>query len=226
MKPVASRIFLRVLLLIGATLSFGLSAQAALTWNTRRVDQTAKPGDREAIGLFPFVNAGTTMVTITAVQPSCGCTTAELEKRTYAPGESGVIKAIFTLGDRVGEQEKTIYVTTDEPSVRPVPLILHVVIPELLLYTPRLLLWKTGDKLEEKASTITTNTKLSIASLKIVSAAAAEVTVRIVPVDSGNRYQLFVRPAANDKVMNETITVAATFADGTMQTFSIYALVR
>jgi len=82
----------------------GFIGQGALTWNTERIDLTTKPGDKEAVGLFRFENNSQKTVTITSVQPSCGCTTAALEKRIYAPGEKGEIKAVFTLGDRVGHK--------------------------------------------------------------------------------------------------------------------------
>ncbi|UCG49798.1 MAG: DUF1573 domain-containing protein [Phycisphaerales bacterium] len=36
------------------------------------------------------------MLKITNVKAACGCTVVQLDKREYAPGESGVIKVTYT----------------------------------------------------------------------------------------------------------------------------------
>ena len=56
-------------------------------------------GDKEVVAEFNFKNVGTTPVTIRDLTTSCECTAAELAKRTYAPGEAGTVKAVFTPGD-------------------------------------------------------------------------------------------------------------------------------
>lgn len=200
---------------------------AALKWETQRIEITTKPSDKEAVGLFRFTNTGDKPVTISSVQSSCGCTTAVLAKNVYGPGESGEIKAVFTIGDRVGEQEKSIFVITDDARDRSLALALHVTIPELLHYAPRLLMWNVGEKPEEKATAITSNSKLKIASIEITaSAASAELAARISPVEAGTSYQLLVRPLSTGTVMNAPVAGIATFSDGTTQPFKIYALVR
>ena len=198
----------------------------SLSWTTQRIEMKTKPGDKEAIGVFHFVNSGGSSVTITSVQPSCGCTSATLEKRLYAPGEQGEIKAIFTLGDRVGEQEKSVYVTTDEsPSAR-TSLVLHVNIPELLTYSPRLLIWDIGSALAEKATILSANDNLKITAVEFSSPAPKELVPRLEPVEAGRKYQLLVRPVSTAQVMNVSLGGTATFADGTIQPFKIYVLVR
>ena len=216
---------------MGATAIFAASllpgfCLGALTWETQRIELTSKPSDKEAVGLYHFVNTGNSTVTITSVQASCGCTTAEPDKQSYAHGEGGVIKAVFTLGDRVGEQEKNIYVVTDDTSVPPVSLTLHVMIPELLTYGPRLLMWSVGGEVGEKAAVITANSKLRITTMEVSPPATGEVQARIEPVEAGVSYQLLVRPVSSATVINITITGFARFADGTIQPFKVYALVR
>ena len=222
-----SRIFLRHLCaLVCAAILLPVLGRGALTWKSQRIELTAKPSDKEAIGLFQFENSGNSTITITSVQPSCGCTTATLDKPTYAPGEKGEIRAVFTLGDRVGEQEKNIYVVTDDASVPPIPLVLHVTIPELLRYAPRLLMWNVGGERGEKTTAISAHSTLPITAIEVSSALPKEVTARIEPVESGVKYQLFVRPVSTAQVMNVAIAGKATFSDGTIQPFKIYALVR
>ena len=82
------------LLLALATPVFG-----QLKWENPEQTFTAKPLDKVVAAKFRFTNVGTTSVKITDLHPSCGCTTAYLEKKEYAPGESGEIEASFSLTD-------------------------------------------------------------------------------------------------------------------------------
>lgn len=198
----------------------------ALRWDTQKIEITAKSGDKEAVGTFAFVNSGNAPITITSVQPSCGCTTAELAKRTYAPGETGEIKAVFTFGDRVGVQQKIINVTTDEAAGKPLPLMLQVTIPELFTFTPRLLMWRIGDEPGEKSAIISVTETHRITALEIKAIVPAEVSARIEPIEAGTKYQLLVRPNSPAKAVTVTINCVATFADGATHPFSFFALVR
>ncbi|MCK4292081.1 MAG: DUF1573 domain-containing protein [Planctomycetes bacterium] len=45
---------------------------------------------------FKFTNNGRAPLKITNVKSTCGCAVAKLEKKEYAPGESGTIKVIYT----------------------------------------------------------------------------------------------------------------------------------
>ncbi len=65
---------------------------------------------------FPFVIQGGEPIRIKRLNPSCGCTTAELEKNVYEPGEWGVIKATFNPERRQGMQHKSITVYSTDPN--------------------------------------------------------------------------------------------------------------
>jgi len=71
--------------------------------------------DNETVTLvYEFKNTGDTDVIIRNVRTSCGCTTSKLDKKLYAPGESGEIIAEFDSKNRAGLQRKTITVSTTE----------------------------------------------------------------------------------------------------------------
>ena len=127
-------------------LLFSHTATASLSWEYTTSHPTALPTDLKVEVAFPFVNTGSETVTIDSVHSSCGCTTTELAKTEYKPGESGSIKAIFTFGDRVGAQHKTITVIEsegDKPTT--VLLELFVDIPETVGIEPRVQFWKQND---------------------------------------------------------------------------------
>jgi hypothetical protein len=120
-------------------------ASGALIWTAQQVEVAAKMGDKEAIASFPFKNTGNTSVMIRDIHSGCECTVAELTKRTYAPGEEGAIKAVFTIGARSGRHDKMLTITTDDPSTPTVTLNLRVEIEELIALSTRMLRWKVGD---------------------------------------------------------------------------------
>jgi hypothetical protein len=64
---------------------------------------------------FKFKNTGNKPLTITNVQPSCGCTTPDWTKSEIAPGKEGFVKATYDVNNRPGSFHKsiTVYANTD-----------------------------------------------------------------------------------------------------------------
>lgn len=62
---------------------------------------------------FPFQNVTDHPVTITDVATGCDCLKAKLQKKQYAPGESGVLAIDFDSSNYKGEYVQTIVVKTD-----------------------------------------------------------------------------------------------------------------
>lgn len=119
---------------------------AQLVFEQETLSFTSSLGDTELTARFKFKNTGEETITINKVESSCGCTTTELEKRAYAPGEAGEIKAVFTFGERSGKQVKHIKVNTDERGNRLHQLSLEVDILKEVGLEPKLLSWsKSGE---------------------------------------------------------------------------------
>jgi hypothetical protein len=119
-----------------------LQLGAALQWDRMSYTVDAKPSDADFTAVFSFRNAGKNKVTIDEIKSTCGCTTAELAKREYAPGESGSIKVVFTFGERVGKQHKSVgVITTEGDETTQVMLELFVTIPESVTISPRIHYW-------------------------------------------------------------------------------------
>lgn len=64
---------------------------------------------------FEFENTGDEVLLVKNVIPSCGCTTAALEKKEYQPGEKGTISGKFNTSGYNGRVVKTITVTSNDP---------------------------------------------------------------------------------------------------------------
>lgn len=133
----------------GVVLMAGMTAGAAradevtaagLTWEQTRLSVQLPVGAQQADGVFLFRNASRQPVTITQIVPGCSCTTGELEKKRYEPGEAGKLPVQFKAAGRSGRQQNWLNVTTDA-SKDPVRLEFVVQVPEPMSVLPRLVLW-------------------------------------------------------------------------------------
>jgi hypothetical protein len=215
---------LRLLLLV--SLFAPLSSRASLVWETRQVGLTAKPGDKELVALFPFKNTGSTPVIIRGIETSCECTTAELAKRTYAPGEAGTIKAVYTVGDRMGTQERTVTLTMDDPYAPIATLTLRVEIPERLSYSARMLHWAVGEVPTEKFIEVDALGNNQIAAIEVKAPDAKQFIARIETAEKGHKYRLFLQPARLDGPATIPVSFVARFANDGQNSFQVYMLVR
>jgi hypothetical protein len=68
---------------------------------------------------FRFKNTGNKPLIIKSVQPSCGCTVADVPKEPFAPGEEGVIKGVFNSEGKAGKNNKTLTVFANTQDNQP-----------------------------------------------------------------------------------------------------------
>lgn len=60
-------------------------------------------------------NTGKSDLVIRKVKASCGCTAVQPEKKVIGPGESIPIKTVFNSAGKVGNQNKTVTIITNDP---------------------------------------------------------------------------------------------------------------
>jgi len=112
MRPLTFQRYAFCAVLAGALLFLGSGQRtlAQLKWERTSVELAPAVGTESADAEFAFSNEGKTPVTILLVKPNCSCTTASVDKKTYAPGEKGKIRAKITFGDREGAHTTLILV--------------------------------------------------------------------------------------------------------------------
>lgn len=90
------------------------NGQPSISFETSQHDfgRIAEDGG-EAVIDFKFVNKGKAPLVVTAVEPSCGCTTPLWSVDSIGPGEEGFVKVSFDPSNRPGPFNKTITVTTN-----------------------------------------------------------------------------------------------------------------
>jgi len=112
-------IFMAIFLLAAA-----LFAKPAITFKNTTFDFGEVAGGKIVDINFQFENTGNDILHIKNVIPSCGCTTAELTKKDYPPGEKGTISSKFNTSGYSGKVIKTITVTSDDPNAAEIRLTL------------------------------------------------------------------------------------------------------
>jgi hypothetical protein len=207
---------------IALVLALQLPTRAALVWENPEVDLHPALSDKTAVAHFKYKNSGDKPIKITGVQPSCGCTIAEPPKDAIAPGQSGEIVATFTIGNRTGEQTKTINVRTDDQANAAMVLKLKATIPKLLDYTPAFLYWRRGE--EHKSKTIDVKVgDFPVTKLDVTSTDPA-VKVESAAVPNEKAFRITVTPETGNRPVNAALKIQPDFPKEEPKTF--YANVR
>ena len=181
-----------------------LSAQAKLKWDSKLKELFPSLLDKKVVANYAFENVGEEPVKIMSVKPSCGCTTAELEKRIYQPGETGVINTTFELGEQSGLQMKAILVTTEGSELQPEILELLVHIPELVEVEPDFAQWWPNEEKEKKTITLTAS-HIDTFQITKVESQNPQFKATLEVLDPGKNYQISVTPP--DAIPNATGTL-------------------
>ena len=194
----------RTVLLSLVLLIFICHAEAgALKWELKTQSVEASTSDTQAEIQFAFTNTSNVAVAIGKIQTSCGCTTVELTKKKYEPGESGAIRAIFIFGGRKGAQEKSIIVPFADGSQD--VLTLKVNIPDSVKTNKEMLTWEAGDPPETQSFEI--SVVQPGASVKSVKSLTPHFTASLKEIDQEKVFRVEVTPTKTDRPVNGTIRV-------------------
>ena len=85
-----------------------------LAWSPESIEANISNDLKIYNGVFKFENTSGKEITFLKVKGSCGCTTVDLDKKTYKPGEIGEISFEVKLSRKSNVISKKIFVDTDE----------------------------------------------------------------------------------------------------------------
>lgn len=219
-------------IIVTVLLPAATQATGALQWERIDVSLDAEFGQKEVNAYYAFTNASDSVVNITKTQASCGCTVPSLEKKTYAPGESGELHAHFDIGSRVGKQRKEITVGTEEGGANnSYKLTLNVEIPQLIQLKRRALLWKVGEKPDPKDCEVIIHTqrpmKIDGVALKTGDPASSSFNFEIEEIEANHKYKLRITPKNTTAKVRETCYFTSPDDKGKrLKDFPIYAWIR
>jgi hypothetical protein len=208
-------------------LSFVLAAPAfaQLKWDSLEQNVKVKPGDREAVATYRFTNTGSSTVTIENVRTSCGCTTAALAKKDYAPGESGQIVAHMEVANRTGRQVKSITVTTNTDPKTPTVLQFIADIPVPVVMQPDFVMWALGETPKTKTIDVKVNDGFPAKLLKVDSD-NPDIKVEVSEVRPGVEFEVKVTPKDTNRPVNAILLVRTDYPAENPQTYYAYARVK
>jgi Protein of unknown function (DUF1573) len=197
---------------------------AELRWEAAEQTFQVKPATEEVKAVFRFQNNGSAPVTINEVKTSCGCTTAALAKKEYAPGEAGEIVANFHVAGRTGHQQKKIFVSLSGET-KPSVLSLVVDIPELVKIEPEFVVWQVGEKAETKTIHVSASEDVPVRIASVTTDnPALQVTVR--EIKPGKEVNLELKPSNTSQPQNAVLLVRTDYPAENPQTRYAYARVK
>ena len=85
---------------------------------------------------FEFKNTGQGPLHISKIKSSCGCAVPELDKKTYAPGESGTVKVKYHSPRKEGPVTKYLYILSDDKKHPSTNLVIKAVVEAKVAVDP------------------------------------------------------------------------------------------
>jgi len=204
---------------------FAAAVRADLTWDKPLQEFQRTPADKTVDAHFAFRNTGDSPVTIQWLRPTCGCTTAKLEKKTYAPGEQGEVAARFSIGGRKGMLRVLVTVYTDDKPKQPTVLDLRVNVHDPLTIAPALVYWKKGEPPAAKTVQISAEAAQPV-HVKSVTSSNPRLTASLQVVKAGADYIVSVTPADTTEKESAEISVQTDFPSDSPKTYTIHARVK
>lgn len=176
-------------------------AQAGLDFPETLKEVRADASADKVTADFPFTNQSDKAVTVSHYDSTCSCMSVQITggKTRYEPGESGVIRTQFDMGNFSGTVDKVVVVwlddaPEDEPSVT---LTVRVHIPVLVAMTPKTLKWEMAGKGEPQTIEIRMNHSEPI-KVKSVTGSSEAFGYQLETIEEGKSYDLVVTPKTLD----------------------------
>jgi len=204
-----------------------------------KIQETGEILDTQITKLtYLFRNTGVGPLTITQVKPSCGCTVPELSKKTYMPGEQGVLNVTFDPRGKHGPVARNITVFSDSETTPNQMIVVHALVSPVIISEPMVLAFEAVDKGHEVTKDIkvygrTDDFKITRAtiddsssfSIKVVDGGKVEkdgkelrlqilrVTLKADAKPDNHRAQITVRTNDDRKPIYSLATVARVLGD-------------
>jgi hypothetical protein len=178
---------------------------------------------------FSFTNKGDKPASITKSDSGCSCLKIEISggKLKYAPGESGVVRTTFEMGNFSGTVDKMVALWIDDdpvdnPSTR---LTVRVHIPVLVELEPKTLKWDLGTKADPQIIRIQMAEGKSIRVTGVTSSSES-FACELKTVEKGEKYDLIVTPRNIDTPGMTVIRVETDCAISKHRVQQAFAVVR
>lgn len=187
-------------------LLFPTPSWAGLVFESTEFAATATPEQDKIPVTFRFKNTSEEAVTVKEVQTTCGCLTAATDKMSYEPGESGEVKAEFSVGSAEGEDIKSLYVlTSDEKNPRQ-ELKTMITVPALFRIEPLMQKWTVNEAAKPKKIDFKVVHKDPIEIVGLTSS-RDNFTAEFKEIEKGRHYEITLIPKTTEAPMLGALSV-------------------
>jgi len=146
---------------------------------------------------FEFTNKSDKPVSVVKYDAACSCMAVSIKgsKLRYAPGESGVVRTEFNMGNFSGEVDKTatLWLEGDPENMPSLVLTVHVIIPELVSLEPKTVKWEINEAPTPKTVHIKINHTEPIHVLSVTSTSEL-FAHQLKTLEDGKSYELVITP--------------------------------
>jgi len=175
------------------------AAQAAGLDFPQTLKEIHAPADAKVVTAdFEFTNHTKKPVRVVKYDAACSCMALKIKdsKLRYGPGESGVLRADFEMGNFSGTVDKVVALwLDDDPADKPsVTLTVRVHIPVLVSLEPKTLKWDLNGAGDAQTIRITMNHDSPI-RVTAVNSSSEAFQHELKTIEEGKRYDLIVKPA-------------------------------
>lgn len=177
---------------------------------------------------FPFENRTGKALTISRVEKNCTCAEMQISdgKLRYAPGEKGVIRARYELGNFIGIVDKPFMLWLEgDPEAKPShTLTARLIIPVLVELSEKTLKWVVGGP--PSPAKIDIRTTSQPIRMLTASSTSEAVQVELKPVTDGRHYELWVTPV---DIQNPSLALIRIETDSSIprwKMLQVFALVQ
>lgn len=198
-------------------------AYADLDWKETQVELKPKLDQDTGIAVFNFTNIGEDTITVKEVTSSCGCTVPKLDKKVYAPGESGKITAKYNFGSDTGFKKKYVYVNTNDAESPKTQLLIKAYIPTLVKFTPKRVSWRVGDKSEPKIIKAQIDEGQNIKILNVDTTNEA-FFAKLKTIKQGKLYEITITPKDLSTISKAKVIIDTNY-EGKKKTYKAYAAI-
>ncbi|MDP3848871.1 MAG: DUF1573 domain-containing protein [Luteolibacter sp.] len=160
------------------------------------------PADAKTITAdFEFTNLSDKAVRVVKYDAACSCMAVKIKggKLRYGPGESGLVRADFEMGNFSGTVDKVVSLWLDgDPADKPsVTLTVRVHIPVLVMLEPKTLKWELHGGKDAQRIRITMNDVKPI-RVTAISSSSPAFHPELKTIEEGKHYELVITPTEVD----------------------------
>ncbi len=177
-----------------------LLAGAAMRLDVDHVDVKPKPEDETIEVAFTFKNDGAKPVRILNLESQCSCLSATLNKAEYAPGEAGSGRAQFKISSFVGEEEKTITVTTNDPKQPEWIIPFVITVPPVVDISPKMVQWWQNEAPGPK-DVIVKMTGEQAMKITEITSTRENMSFALKEIKAGREYKVTLTPKTTTDIM-------------------------